>query len=91
MDVEKQARVQTAIAEANSVVQEVLGAIRTVFSFARKTRSMGILLRLGKWYDLMVLQLFIQGVYYGMCNTFLINTCVQGSHVYGVGWYNKVL
>ena len=82
-----QARVQTAIAEANSVAQEVLGAIRTVFSFAREDEEHGrYSTRLVKWYDLMVLQLFIQGVYYGMCNTFLINTCVQGSLLIYGSW-----
>ena len=34
-----QAKVQTAIAQANSVAQEVLAAIRTVFSFARKMKN----------------------------------------------------
>ena len=47
-----QARVQTAIAEANSVAQEVLGAIRTVFSFAREDESMGDTPR--GWYNGMI-------------------------------------
>eukprot|EP00943_MAST-04B_sp_MAST-4B-sp1_P001848 g1848.t1 len=82
-----QARVQNAIADANSVAQEILGAIRTVFSFAREEEEhMRYSLRLVKWYDLMVQQLFIQGVYYGMCNTFLINTCVQGGLLIYGSW-----
>ena len=82
-----QAKVQTAIAQANSVAQEVLAAIRTVFSFARENEEhQRYASRLIAWYDLMVQQLFIQGVYYGMCNTFLINTCVQGSLLIYGSW-----
>ena len=82
-----QAKVQTAIAQANSVAQEVLAAIRTVFSFAREDEEhQRYASRLVAWYDLMVQQQFIQGVYYGMCNTCLINTCVQGSLLIYGSW-----
>ena len=89
-----QSQIQSAIARANAVAQEVLGAVRTVFSFAREKEEYGRYeSRLTVWYELMIRQLFIQGVYYGMCNTFLINTCVQGSLLIYGSWlsYKDIL
>ena len=89
-----QSQIQSAIARANAVAQEVLGAVRTVFSFAREKEEYGRYeSRLTVWYELMIRQLFIQGVYYGMCNSFLINTCVQGSLLIYGSWlsYKDIL
>lgn len=73
-------KVQTALAEANSVATEVVGTIRTVFSFAMEPAEharYGV--RIEKYYKLVVKQVFAQAVYYMVCNTFLINTCVQAA------------
>ena len=65
---------------AHQVAEEVIVSIRTMFSFAmergehRRYRR-----KIQEYYVLVVAQIFIQGVYYMVCNTFLINTCVQAS------------
>ena len=75
-----QKAVQAALAEANSVAQEAIGAVRTVCSFAMEageyTRYQS---RIEVYYNLIVRQYCIQGVYYMVCNTFLINTAVQAA------------
>lgn len=89
-----QARVQNAVASANACAQEVFGAIRTVFSFAReKEECERYSSWLDTWYFLMVKQILIQGFYYGICNTFMINTCVQGSLLIYGSWlsYHNIL
>jgi ABC-type multidrug transport system fused ATPase/permease subunit len=89
-----QARVQNAVASANARAQEVFGAIRTVFSFAReKEECERYSSCLDTWYCLMVKQILIQGFYYGVCNTFMINTCVQGSLLIYGSWlsYHNIL
>lgn len=67
-----QEKVQTALADANTVAEEVIASIRTVFSFAMEqgehTRYHQ---KIQTYYILVVQQVFIQGVYYMVCNTFL--------------------
>jgi ABC-type multidrug transport system fused ATPase/permease subunit len=77
---QNQEKVQTALAEANSVAQEAIGAIRTVCSFAMENGEYARYeSRIDTYYTLIVRQYFISGVYYMICNTFLINTVVQAS------------
>jgi ABC-type bacteriocin/lantibiotic exporter with double-glycine peptidase domain len=67
-----QEKVQTALAEANTVAEEVIASIRTIFSFAMEqgehTRYHR---RIQRYYILVVQQVYIQGIYYMVCNTFL--------------------
>jgi len=75
-----QINVQTALADANTVAQEAVGAIRTVFSFAQQDfEHQKYAACVERYYVLIIFQTFIQGVYYMFCNTFLINTCVQAA------------
>jgi len=90
-----QENVQTALANANIVAQEAVGAIRTVFSFAQQHGEHDkYAVCVERYYVLIVYQTFIQGIYYMFCNTFLINTCVQaalllyGGHLCDVGDIN---
>ena len=75
-----QQAVQAALAEANSVAQEAIAAIRTVASFAmeggehRKYTS-----RVDVYFRLILRQFVVQGIYFAVCNTFLVNACVQAS------------
>ena len=82
-----QKKVQTSLAAANSMAQEVIAAIRTVLSFGmegeeiKRYRS-----RVQSYYALIVWQYFIQAGYYGLCNTWLINTIVQGGILLYGSW-----
>lgn len=70
--------VQAALAEASGTAQEVLGARRTVFSFAteclEQDRFSGAVQR---HYRLSVRQTAIQGFYYMAISTFLMNCVMQ--------------
>ena len=82
-----QKKVQTALADANSVATEAIGAVRTVCSFAMEEGEFQRYeARIDTYYSLIVHQYFIQGIYYMVCNTFLINTVVQAS-ILGYGAY----
>eukprot|EP00802_Teleaulax_amphioxeia_P006827 Tamp_06832.p1 GENE.Tamp_06832~~Tamp_06832.p1 ORF type:complete len:820 (+),score=155.99 Tamp_06832:361-2460(+) len=81
-------KVQSALADANSVAQEVLSAMRTVFSFAGEARELDrYSSAVQRHYKLNVRQTAISGLYYMGCCTFLMNMCVQaallmyGSHL----------
>ncbi|EOD35412.1 putative ABC transporter [Emiliania huxleyi CCMP1516] len=75
-----QQQVQAALADANAIAIEVIGAIRTVCSFAGERREQArYQAKVEKFYSLIVRQTAVQGVYYMVCNTFLINTCVQAA------------
>jgi len=73
-------KVQSALAAANATATETLSCITTVISFAGEDYEY-------KKYNekveanflLSVKQIFMQGVYYMVVSTFLINTIVQGS------------
>jgi ATP-binding cassette subfamily B (MDR/TAP) protein 9 len=80
--------VQTALAEANSVAQETISSIRTVFSFANEEAEVQKYReKVNVLYDLNMFQLFLQSMYYMVVSTFLVNCCVQvvilayGSHL----------
>ena len=75
-----QMKVQAALAEGNSVAQEAISAIRTVCSFAMEEGEyLRYEARVDKYYRLIIKQYYIQGIYYMVCNTFLIQTVVQAS------------
>jgi len=77
---ENAARVQDALAAANSVAQETLGCIRTVVAFASEDSEYEKYKeRIDEQYRLNIRQTYIQGVYYMFVSTFLINTIVQGT------------
>eukprot|EP00537_Pseudo-nitzschia_pungens_P005045 CAMPEP_0172365276 /NCGR_PEP_ID=MMETSP1060-20121228/8203_1 /TAXON_ID=37318 /ORGANISM="Pseudo-nitzschia pungens, Strain cf. cingulata" /LENGTH=818 /DNA_ID=CAMNT_0013088493 /DNA_START=387 /DNA_END=2843 /DNA_ORIENTATION=- len=74
------ARVQDALAAANSVAQETLGCIRTIVAFASEEFEHNKYKeRIDEQYRLNIRQTYIQGVYYMFVSTFLINTIVQGT------------
>jgi ABC-type multidrug transport system fused ATPase/permease subunit len=57
--------VQTALAETNSVAQETISSVRTIFSFAREAAELSRYAeRVGELYRLNMKQLFMQSVYY---------------------------
>lgn len=73
---------QSALADSNSVAQEVLSGVRTVkayakenFEFARYAQSVQ------RYYELSVLQGAVQGSYYMCVSTFLMNCIVQAGLV----------
>eukprot|EP01062_Namystynia_karyoxenos_P082607 TRINITY_DN9332_c0_g1_i1.p1 TRINITY_DN9332_c0_g1~~TRINITY_DN9332_c0_g1_i1.p1 ORF type:complete len:869 (+),score=226.90 TRINITY_DN9332_c0_g1_i1:87-2609(+) len=73
-------QVQTALAEANDVAFEVLCAVRTVFSFNNQRQEHARYRKcVDEWYRLNVKQTFLQGVYFMVISTFLINTCLQAA------------
>jgi ATP-binding cassette, subfamily B (MDR/TAP), member 9 len=75
-----QVKVQNALADANHVANEVVGAIRTVFSFATEPMEHGrYKMQIDGYYGLNVRQIFVTAIYFGVCNTFLINTVVQAA------------
>eukprot|EP00041_Stephanoeca_diplocostata_P034246 m.1153954 g.1153954 ORF g.1153954 m.1153954 type:complete len:943 (+) comp24487_c0_seq19:419-3247(+) len=75
-----QESVQSALARANSVAEEVIVSIRTVASFAMEAGEHArYTVQINTYYVLVMKQIFMQGVYYMVCNTFLINTCVQAA------------
>lgn len=75
-----QVKVQTALADANHVANEVVGAIRTVFSFATEPAEHArYKCRIDTYYALNVRQIFVTAIYFGVCNTFLINMVVQAA------------
>mmetsp|Transcript_62980 Transcript_62980/g.150695 ORF Transcript_62980/g.150695 Transcript_62980/m.150695 type:complete len:780 (+) Transcript_62980:178-2517(+) len=70
--------VQDALASASSVAQEVVGAMRTVFSFANEELEHARFAKgVERHYRLSVRQTVIQGVYYMSVNTFLMNCVMQ--------------
>jgi len=74
------AKVQDALAAANSVAQETLSCIRTVVAFASEESEYNKYKdRIDEQYRLNIRQTYIQGVYYMFVSTFLINTIVQGT------------
>ena len=73
-------KVQDALAEANSVAQEVLSNVRTVIAFAaERQETEKYQSKIELQYLLNVKQLFMTAVYYMAVSTFLINTIVQGA------------
>ena len=73
-------KVQTALAQANSVAQEALACIRTVIAFAAEDIEQSKYdHKIDYQYRLNIQQLFMTGVYYMFVSTFLINTCVQAA------------
>ena len=75
-----QEAVQAALADANSIAQEVIGAMRTVAAFAAERHEHARYARqIDRFYGLIMRQFVVQGVYFMVCNTFLINTCVQAA------------
>eukprot|EP01060_Flectonema_neradi_P024485 TRINITY_DN3337_c3_g1_i1.p1 TRINITY_DN3337_c3_g1~~TRINITY_DN3337_c3_g1_i1.p1 ORF type:complete len:789 (+),score=129.28 TRINITY_DN3337_c3_g1_i1:25-2391(+) len=79
-------KVQKSLAEANSVAQEVLAAVRTVFSFnTQRFETDRYEHQINNWYNLNVKQVAMQAVYYMVISTFLVNTVVQASILfYGI-------
>ena len=79
-------KVQTSLAASNSVAQEVLSAVRTVYSFHNQEHeAQRYDKEVDTWYKLNVKQVFMQALYYMTIATFLINTCVQAVIlIYGV-------
>eukprot|EP00941_MAST-03F_sp_MAST-3F-sp1_P002512 g2512.t1 len=77
--------VQEALAAANATAQEVLSSVTTVFSFAgQDLESERYKSNINRHFKLNVRQAKITAVYYMLCNTFLVNTCVQaGLLLYG--------
>lgn len=72
-------KVQDALAEANSVVQETFSCIHTVIAFASEEFEYSKYVeKIDRQYQLNVRQLYITGIYYMFISTFLINTVVQG-------------
>jgi ABC-type multidrug transport system fused ATPase/permease subunit len=72
-------KVQDALAEANSVVQETFSCIRTVIAFASEDFEYNKYVeKIDRQYQLNVRQLYMTGIYYMFISTFLINTVVQG-------------
>lgn len=75
-----QEAVQGALADANSIAQEVISAMRTVVAFAAERHEHKRYARkVDQYFSLVMRQLVVQGVYFMVCNTFLINTCVQAA------------
>jgi ATP-binding cassette subfamily B (MDR/TAP) protein 9 len=73
-------KVQTALAEANSVAQESISCMRTVYSFANEGVELDRYVdKISVHYTLNVRQVFMQALYYMVVSTFLINTCVQAA------------
>jgi ABC-type multidrug transport system fused ATPase/permease subunit len=84
-------RVQEALAAANASAQEALAAVRTVFSFAgQPLAAERYEAKVRRHYALNVKQAGITALYYMVCSTFLVNTCVQAALLlYGAslcGW-----
>jgi ABC-type multidrug transport system fused ATPase/permease subunit len=86
------ALVQTALADLNSVAQEVLGSVRTVFAFSNEQYETDRFQdKVNTLYRLNLKQLFLQSVYYMVIATFLVNCVVQagllayGSHLVFIG------
>jgi ABC-type multidrug transport system fused ATPase/permease subunit len=80
---ENAAKVQTALASANSVALEALVNIRTVVAFsAEPYESQRYEEKIQDHYRLNVKQLYMTGVYYMAISTFLINTVVQALLLY---------
>lgn len=77
--------VQNALASANSVAQEALGSMATVFSFANEEYELSRYKKfVDKHYQLNVRQTAITGIYYMVCSTLLVNCVIQASLlVYG--------
>eukprot|EP00667_Euglena_gracilis_P004099 EG_transcript_4115 len=81
-------KVQTALADANAVAVESIGAMRTVFAFANEHLAYAHYNRcIQKNYHLNVRQIVAQSAYYMVVSTFLMNMVVQaalliaGSHL----------
>mmetsp|Transcript_19876 Transcript_19876/g.34942 ORF Transcript_19876/g.34942 Transcript_19876/m.34942 type:complete len:350 (+) Transcript_19876:29-1078(+) len=74
------ARVQDALAAANSVAQETLACIRTVIAFTSEDMEYRKYVdRINEQYRLNVRQTYMTGIYFMFVSTFLINTVVQGT------------
>eukprot|EP00980_Cylindrotheca_fusiformis_P031128 scaffold25855_cov132-Cylindrotheca_fusiformis.AAC.1 len=72
-------KVQDALAEANSVVQETFSCIRTVIAFASEEFEYNKYVeKINRQYQLNVRQLYMTGIYFMFISTFLVNTIVQG-------------
>lgn len=77
------AKVQAALASANSVALEALVNVRTVIAFsAEPFESQRYEEKIQDHYRLNVKQLYMTGVYYMAISTFLINTVVQALLLY---------
>lgn len=77
------AKVQAALASANSVALEALVNIRTVIAFsAEPYESQRYEEKIQDHYRLNIKQLYMTGVYYMTISTFLINTIVQALLLY---------
>ena len=68
------------------MAQDVISSVRTVFSFGAESFELE---RYGehieRYFVLVVRQTCIQAAYFMICNTFLVNTCVQGGILlYGI-------
>eukprot|EP00940_MAST-03C_sp_MAST-3C-sp2_P002706 g2706.t1 len=75
-----QKKVQSVLAKANVVATECVSSIRLVRSFAAESRE-GVKYRdrIRTHFQTMMRQIFYTSCYFMFCNTFLINTCVQGA------------
>ena len=63
-----QVKVQTALAAANHVANEVVGAIRTIFSFATEPAEHArYKCKVDTYYSLNVRQIFVTAIYFGFC------------------------
>jgi ABC-type multidrug transport system fused ATPase/permease subunit len=77
------AKVQAALASANSVALEALVNVRTVIAFSTEPyESQRYEEKIQDHYRLNVKQLYMTGVYYMAISTFLINTVVQALLLY---------
>ncbi len=64
----------------NSTATEALMSMYTIFSFAAEKYHFHLFaLDINKLYLLQIRQTCISGLYYMICNTFLINCCVQSA------------
>ncbi len=76
-------QVQTALATANSIANEALSCSRTVIAFNGEEKETDKFEgAVNEHYRLNVKQTFMQGLYYMMVSTFLVNTCVQAALLY---------
>jgi ABC-type multidrug transport system fused ATPase/permease subunit len=76
-------RVQTALAEANSVAQEAFSCIRTVLAFASEDLEYGKYRnKMDTWYGYNRIALYVTSCYYMLVPTFLCNTITQSAILY---------
>ena len=69
---------QTALAEANVVAHEAIGAMRTVFSFAKeRAEQRRYDEAIQRYFKLNVRQTVISALYFMSVSTFLINCLIQ--------------